>query len=100
MSETDDGRGVIDEHQISAEVALDDQPDWLRQFSGFVRVNRITTPGPLLVRCRACDLALLVPSAFVPSDNPQTILNLARHGMEHAAAGELPWLSQEARDAG
>lgn len=79
----------IDESEIGEAVPCEEQPVWLPQFKDFLRVNRLPASGELLLRCRVCDLALAVPPDFDPAKNPQTILNLARHGLEHAVNGEL-----------
>lgn len=83
----------IDPSDIGPEVWPDDQPAWLSQFAAFLRVHRLQGPGrasgDLLLRCRSCDLALGVPADFDPGANWQTLLELARHGLQHAADGDL-----------
>jgi hypothetical protein len=81
-----DGRDVVDRPPGPP---LDEAklPPWLRQFSLFLDVRQLG--DELLAECLFCDLALAVPPDFTPSDNPETILNLARHGIQHAAAGQV-----------
>ena len=87
----------IGPEQIGPAVERGHWPPWAQQFSGFLRVYRLVDEPGYLVRCRACDLALIVPPRFNPTVNWRTIMQLATHGMEHAAAGELPWLKDDTR---
>jgi hypothetical protein len=85
----------IDEDEVGPPVGARDLPPWLREYRGFLRVNRLLDgSGEWLLRCRACDLALGIDPTLarrLPVDGglAETIPRLGAHGLEHAVNGEL-----------
>ena len=79
----------IEEAEIGAAVPESEQPAWLAQFADFLRANRLPATGELLLRCRACDLALALSGPALAAPHPETLLSLAHHGLAHALNGEL-----------
>jgi hypothetical protein len=86
MTEPED----IWEADIGPEVPYELVPDWLAQMMGGFEVRQLRRhPTEWLIRCLACDLALAMRKDFDWRKYPETVMRLASHGLEHAAAGEL-----------
>jgi hypothetical protein len=87
--------------QIGAPVPETEYPAWLREMAGWLRINHLEDgSGEWLLRCRACDLALGIDPRVarrlpIGPGLAQSILQLGRHGIQHAIDGELPWLSEQ-----
>lgn len=68
-------------------VPPDDMPAWAPQFAGFLLYLRPVDRNGLILSCKFCDLGLYMTLAQAKRPEPTILLNLARHGMEHAVNG-------------